>query len=910
VFKTVESCLKQYNYFLPKNRDLCIKYLKDNMEGATVFVLKTFIQTILKPIKDGLLRNKTIVQFLNELELVKPSDEFESVYLFTIIEYAKKGKEDELVMIFSENDVKNIFKTLFNEDFNDLGVLQRELDHQLHTSINIKLLKDCDRFPESEINEFIKLFKNEVRGLLSPTEIYLNNQYNNGTRETKGLLLDNGRSISSENLNREFKAQLEEIKSDINNNNISSPKNRLISLRERSWNNFNDSTKYFILIYLGNCSLKQKMQDDGAKYFIQALQFNPTSIEAIGYAISGYLYLGMKDDALRVYENIKNDPSIKAFTLKLLLEPFNYSEVLNKYKELNENDKKESDILYIITSLFFNHGRLPEALDFCEKLIDNFPSRIAYKEFYSQISYYYYGNENHVTVMHVNFSETKPILEKSLIYVEECLDYFLLTDLKEFKYDLLEYKSMFLHLLHDDTGALRVIDEALKIKNNDTYLLKNKALYLSCTKEYSKAIEILNSIEDKLHEKDSITTQLALCYFCNNEQDKAIKILEENFNKVNIEDKAHLNISLLLIKIYEACINDNIQNESEIVIDKIIKIYPANYVVLSYVSGLYYSKGNLIKSDSSILEAFEIFFKENNDSSEKNWFILVLELKRQNKRKEAISIYEKYTDVTIDNDFTYDLVSLYIEAGQREKALNIFSTLRLKYGVIKRFTYNEICVIIQNNDNDKAYEISKEYLKKINDIRVRNFVNGIDINKGHFKEVDSFLNSELDFLNINLDELKIVLDHMIAREMYEKALYISYEASRRFKSYQYNDFYIKVSLRINEFSISKTYLNLVEAKNDTIVFISNGNENFKYILEDRLADELMDNELNSENPLYYKLLNKKRGEVIKISEDGNNYTIENIEHKYVFKFHESIILASTKYNGFSSYQEKKLETIL
>lgn len=886
------------------------------LEKITYIVLKQILTKLILFARnygaEKLKNNKAYIEFLHELGYHKPDDDFESIYIHAIVIFAASGeKEEEVIKLFLEEEVKKAFFKAYK--INNIEGFEREINHQLHINPLVKNIKNWDKIPTNEITVFKEIFKKLNLDILSPTDVIILKEIMDNKDETKegfantqrqleeikAMFFSNNTGDTSEVLNKEFKAILDEYKELIDANKVDIPLQGLLNLKERNWNLFNSQTRYRILTNIGICYLRKDMQKESALFFIEALEFKSEDKEAITNAAIGYIFIDEISKAIVLAEKLGDINSAKILALKIRAKKIENDEIIH----LLENEENSNNEEFLLASInhFVNIQNYELAKKYCEKLMEVVPKTILYKEFYVQIVTNLYGSQNHMVVRDLQGLTSSPILNNVITLCDVCWQHYSKTDLRSNKAYLLAHKSMLLHLLGKEEEAFSVISDALKEKENDPYFLKHKGLFLASLSRHEEALAIFNEIKGKLKENDDITTLLGANYYLNSQKNEAIQVLEEALYEDSTDYHFNKNALLLLLHIYkkeyEIIDSEKVETNIKTIIDR----YPDNVAILADSCGYFRIKGNIEKANYFIEKALLIIRMSKVSSSD--LFIVSEELQNQGRFEEAIKIEEKIIDVNLNNHLTYNLAKLYQLAGKRDKALNIYQNLRSRYGVIEEITKHEVRIYQEIGDLVKASEIATQYVAVFNDIHAKIVLNGLNIRLEKFDKVNAFLNSHIDYFKLNLAESKSLLAQMFKMGLNEKAIDIAYELKRLNETPEYNDFYAYAIFSRKE-KQNDEYLNIQQIAINCVVFLKEKSGNIFHVILDKRDDELLkENEINQNVPLFNQLLGKQIGEKI---EYANRYTSEIVEiveikHKYIHNFHESLEKISTIYRGRSLF---------
>lgn len=137
----------------------------------SVSILVSIVKQFGKLTYSELQRDQKFIEFLNEHNLAKPKDEFENLYLFSLIRFSEKVTNPLLLHIFKNNDAILAFKENQRENNN---AYSRALNHILLTDIEVcknPELKKFNQIPEIDISYFEEIFKQLLKEIKTPLQL-------------------------------------------------------------------------------------------------------------------------------------------------------------------------------------------------------------------------------------------------------------------------------------------------------------------------------------------------------------------------------------------------------------------------------------------------------------------------------------------------------------------------------------------------------------------------------------------------------------------------------------------------------------------------------------------------------------------------------------------------------------------
>ncbi len=874
------------------------------IEKIGLLAIVKVIKIVAKHSYDELSKNSYFFSLLKEYGIEYPKDNFTSLYMHTCLLYASKGNHKELIELFLLYESKEAFKEEVSNG--KIGAFKRSLNHSLHTNKLVKELKSLDNFPSKDIEEFNCEYKLLLKKVASPvhTETFnklddisnnisigFNDQNRKMDQLQEGMSLILARSDDLSKLQDEYERQINDINKKIEIGLVKESISQLSNLKKAIWSNANDRIKFRILTNLGVAYYKEDNNKEASKYLIEAYKYNANSEIALSNIINAYLAENDLINANKYLADFFSEfpNSVKAYSSLIRLQ--NNITALNKIK--NEIPKLLRDNYEILLSFGIINQKLgyfDKSIRYIRKAIKKNPDDASLKEYLlNSILDKYSANFQVLNLRNID-KKAKDDLDEAISLIEELLIIYNNSDLLKRKAQLLMNKSIVLNLLNQYENSIIAIDDALKVHRNDPTLLKQRALLLAYNGKEDESRKTIEQIKN-LEMVPDLLCLLAELYRNDGNPEYGIEILE-NTKEMVFENEVDNHIKSVLLRLY-------IETRQEVKIEEIGSTEFQSDSVLDIINrskiDKYFSREK--EATESLLKA-----KQNIDrfTSHREKYLLAEELLGYNKISEAIDIFISIANLDIDNELTNKIGKLYYSIGEKGKCLKILQNLREQNGVTPN-TPIEISIYQEYNDYNNAIIIAEEYLVHYpNDILMKIRVAGINLRLDKYKSVDSFLLEDIEIGKLSKDELNSYLGLLIARNFREKLFKLIYEFRRVNNNSTGHTLYWSILLQfpMTEIEIISPSM----AIQDTVVTLKNeNNDSFSLIIEDRLTDQLLENEINVESEKYKLLKNKKVGDTVIFKSSSAVWTITSIANKMVYAFHESQKKCETIYSEKSPF---------
>ena len=481
------------------------------------------------------------------------------------------------------------------------------------------------------------------------------------------------------------------------------------------------------------------------------------------------------------------------------------------------------------------------------------------------------------------YESQKGQLQRAIGFLTEAWDCVSNTELKDYRADWIINRGIAHFHLGELTKATEDLDTALKIEKSNPILIKNRALLAFECGDIPKAVELLEKIQSA-PEVPEAPIILANILFASERLDEAITKLND-FLQTDLSPELQEKARHLLIDVYIA--DKRFDDALEISI-AMRESTPKSIPNLVDAARIFSASEKRDEAVSLLKEAYNYV----QDGEE---FLDIVELAAQlyihEQFKEAATLYKKLADTNLNSELTQWLIKSYYGAGEIGKALEICQKLREKYGPLENISEMEVVIYEEIGDMSQAETVCKDYLKKFpNDIDMRIRLGMILFRSNKEEEIDNVLESFPDSKNYSFLEnlslevcVQFVQLHQI-RLQPEKALKIMYEVRRtHFDKPDAHLRYIGIFFLVEK-EISEV-LNPTQVQKDTAVQINISDEDYWYIIEERVDADIKRDERDVNDPFVQQLLGKEKNAVIRIGE--KTVKIVDIKSKFSYAFQES-----------------------
>lgn len=680
-----------------------------------------------------------------------------------------------------------------------------------------------------------------------------------------------------------YNAQIDTAKLLLDTHNPEKALETLNKLKQTIWTQSGDIAKFRITTNIGFAYTQIGKPEEGARYFIEALQYNPTDEKALLNCATGFLLLNDSHSALEKIDEvlIKNPLSSRAISLKL---------------EAAKDDVKLEDLISLIPSSLKDDGsvnevvarlcmvrnRLVEAQSYLRQAISGSSEPETKARLAEVLLQQVLDDEVVVFGDHIGDVNRKR-LEEAISLFDEIWSIVEATEMRKYRTNWVLNRSMAKRLLGDTSGSLSDIELVLKVNPAGTEGVRAKAGFLFDTNKKQEAVEWLESNDEALSKEPSLNFMLAGILRELKQVDKSIDLLKKLIEKPDGETKSH-DAKRLLIQLY---LDKKDYSEAQ----KILDLIPDTdeFIVLNLIekSRIQTAQNQKDEALGSLQEAYS---RINDETTHRQKLELANALYLNQQYQEASLLFEGLINGAEEDELTRKYLDSLYRASKYTEALDFAEKMRSEAGLTKFILQIETAIYDEIGDPNKSESLCREYLSlhpDDKDIKIRLGVVLLRLQKN--AEIKPILSSITDTEGVDIAQFSQLINLYTEIGESEIALNLAYEFRRTFYSNpEAHLFYVNVFL--NSEKHSEEHLDKREAVIDTYVELVNQQGQITpYLLEQRKNPDFRSGEITPANDIFTQIVGKKIGEKILINEhSGEELTVKDVKSKYVFAFQESI----------------------
>lgn len=702
----------------------------------------------------------------------------------------------------------------------------------------------------------------------------------------------------SSDVTTEHQAELDHSRELLNRNE---PKQALVyleKLKGRIWYNSKPIVKFRLLTNIGASHLRLGDESSAARFFLEAVQYNPEDEKAILNSALAHLLQGTIQEARLGASRVLSMNPGNGMAYVILLQTYENEgiEFEDLVRKVPEGNRSLGDVAHALGRIARKKGNLEEASKWFEisvKQDDATTSDV--KGILGELLVEQCLKERDAIFSNQVSDLSRERLSRAIQLLSEAWGSVRHTDLRDLRHGWLAQRSVAKKMIGDVAGAIADMDAALELSPSNQVYLRHRAIYAYEKEDSVTAVNFLRRIPDSQRAPE-VTYLLAAFLGSQGKRAEAIRIARE-LAESNPLPPLDEDATQLLIKLY---IDENDIQEAKNTVAAMRAQDPTNVLTLVVAAQLSRSESDVDGALSYLSEAQKYVTDQTPFRHVQG---LADELYELDQFTDAAQLYKKIADIGLNSPLTRQLLRCYYRSGETGPALEICRGLREKYGPLKDIAEMESVAYEEIGDLANAHKVTEEYLVNFPGdagMTLRKAV--IDFRSGNTEELDCLLADGIDHSGLPLVPcIQLAQLHNI-RGNDRTAIDIMYETRRRL--FNESEAHLKyVGLFLNRSHKEETWLDTEKAAVDSAVCIedSSGGKEW-YIIDDREDADIGRKEITASHPLAKEMLGKKVGDQIVLKESQisrETGTIVELQSKYVYAFQDSLSNFETRFPNAS-----------
>jgi len=857
-----------------------------------ILKVKALLLKLLPESKKRMEQNYEGYKLLRAVNQTSLTDQFDSIYNEALLNFEQSNPKHSLLIDLLK---KSSSKQAFKDDF--YNATNSKFENSLEADLNVEekylVLKNANIDLKKEINEFIISFIEKLNQAKSPVAKELSDKVD----ELSGIILS---SIDLSKASFDISDHIAQITSLRNENKHDAVLQLLKSFKDKKWNSLSNELKHKVTLNIGATYFELDNKKEGAKYFIELLDYEVKIAESYGFAALGYSLLRDNENAVK-YANkaLQLDKDNENAYLALIFSNEETLEVKDLDALIPIEIQKLPGIAINIGSLMDRRGKLDEAFLIFQDLEKNHPKFDAFK---CDILVLLATNriksiEHSEDFIFGQLSENS--VEKSRYALEklnEAWEHVKNTDLRYSRAYILTNRGVANKILNNLQGAESDFKASLEL--NKTYFSYRHLLILNTDNqlEFSKILSEIETLTLTTTQKQEIQLFRIM-------GDVKSPNFSEEFDKLK-NDLPNVTSKQLQLEYYSAIcdillIQNNI-NESEKYGLEFVELNPNDPQGYCTLYQIYNKKGSPETADSYLLEAKKLI---KPDTSRLISVQIAETFTSKGDLTSAIEIFENIANLETPSKITKKLLQLYFKNGNFKSASDIINKLLKKYNTDPYLVDMLSAIYESSGQFDNAIQAINDYLQFDPGNKFMKYKLAMNYyKKSEFTLAFNVLDTIVDYTDIPLDPQFMIADTYIKAGKYDRGFEIAYQIR---------------SANYSNPSVHARYVQLLTTNPDlgaAHYFPTTISDNCFVGLTDEMAKPLsfiivpepkIQNEIANTEPLALKLIGKQIGDTVDIG-DGL-YTINSIMTKYTHALHNSTELLETRFRDQTPIKVMKLK---
>lgn len=871
----------------------CASEFADQTDPKTVEVDSNLLDKVITSLKDN-----DIVQ-LTQLKQSEKTAKITTLFRHCIIvpnhQLPKMDFERRIRPVIERTIIDFYSQLPFNQGAFNRIVLEYIQNNTKNQDDAHTMLTELSSKIDSVRNEVTQRLSEDIQAIKDDTEKIKDD--NKELKQTAGAILDEVRRINTPNndliktaIAKEHHAEIDNARNFLKKYKPKTSLELLEALKKRTGEDASDDLKFSLLTNMAAAQLAINAEQVAAELMIKAFRHKPKDEIALSNRALAHLLLReteyAADYAKQTLEKNPSNTDAYVILIGISTEEEPLDEVIAKVPDYLHDSPQ---IAYAISELAKQRGNFEAAKRWGEIMVSqdqgNAPD---FKAAFATILIKQVLEDNLAVGTSQLYKAQKEQLQRAIRFLTEAWDCVSNTELKDYRADWIINRGIAHFHLGELTKATGDLDTALEIEKSNPILIKDRALLAFKCGDIPKAVELLEKIQSAPEVPEALI-MLANFLLVSERLDESITKLND-FLQTDLSPELQEKASRLLIDVYIADKRFDDALEISIAMRESTPMSIANLVDAARI----YSANE--KRDEAISLLKEAYTYVQDGAEFLDIVMLADQLYIHEQFKEAATLYEKFADTHLNSELTQWLIKSYYGAGEIGKALEICQKLREKYGPLENISVMEVVIYEEIGDMIQAETVCKAYLNKFPtdyDMRIR--LGMIYSRSNKEMEIDNVLDGFPDFKNFSfLKDLPLEACFQLAqlyraRSKPEEALQVMYEARRtHFDNPDAHLLYIQVFLSVEK--EIPDVLKPTQVEEDTAVKINISDEDYWYIIEERVDADIKRDECDVNNPFAQQLTGKNIKDEVSLGEKMSGPKtgkIVDIKSKFSYAYQES-----------------------
>ncbi|WP_276347906.1 tetratricopeptide repeat protein [Daejeonella sp. JGW-45] len=853
-------------------------------------------------------------------------DDFDFTYLQSLSIYLL-DVEHQWGEIFQLEDVRKAFHTGYPA--NDMTEVRRLLDQHLHTTIKTGPLKDLNVVPSPLVDNFIDVYKTQVRDNLSPSHmesLRATAQISDTVDKSHNLLLElaervnNLAAVPLENymlrgdveqlIDTEHQAQLNQIKKAFDTHQIETAQQNLLGFKERIWEGTTDNIRFKVLNNIGYSFMLLNDFDAAIPYYEQAAAINPDHAANLSSLAGLYMVKKRYREAAPLAEKLSDSHPALKLALELYALPEN--EFPSDLDDLVPQELRDVPEL-LVALINISNKRMPQvALKYAKRLYELKTDSDNFIDIYCNIvCFVIVGDHVDFQTLELLSEEDKNHLRLAKRLLVQQWEKFKNTGQLQLQIPLLERLNLLQTVLDEQADALETAKQLLEIDPSNYFATKQAGVNFMFSQRYAEAADQFAKIGSDHPQLYEFHTSWLLALGKTNRMDDAKRIAHLQLDKPDILREDQQRILNTLAFLYA----ENQQYEEALnYIEKAALLNP-------YSLGVIADKAKILRATNRNQEAKNVetqmrslIAEHLSEQTIKDRYFAATYFLQFGKPKEAALLFETMTQPGRNHFLTYQLIDAWMRSGQKAKALPVCIDLRERFGPSPEYTTKEVAIYFHYHDYKQAEKILTEFVKHFpDDLSAQLNLAGLFHRNKNLNAFREFCNTDLSRFDFRPDQMWGYVELLRSGGYHDRCLKLLYDYRRANPSFESNQLFMNYCLADpNE----REHTAIPEKVSENVaVTLVCGKLTVCYVVLDLPGNQLKkhEGEINLQDPIYKLLDGQTIGKRIALHKNQDErWQITQILPLYTHVFQQALHQNTTIYaaqSGIISGEVNELSDI-
>lgn len=660
----------------------------------------------------------------------------------------------------------------------------------------------------------------------------------------------------------------------------------LQEIQEQRWDDADDNSKFRILTNIAAAQCHLDSAGEGADNFIKAYDFQPDLPKAQSNKAMAHIFKGEYQSAVDQANEVlnKNPIDIQASSAKiqaLAHSGVDFESIVKKVDTTVLDDPTVAHALSFAAKILGLDDKSIEYLEIAAtKDSDNDPNVLADLGIAILESVI---NKDRAARKGLLTPEQTQKVSRAVSLLQKAWDRLPNTEDRKHKSAWLFDIAMGYRVLGEDCYAEKASEELINlVPNNDMYT-KNAAVIAMESKKFDVAEKLFKAMIKNSSDLPELPVMLVDALRFQEKYAEALELAKEYLDTHDVDSELYTD---MCESMFEILIQQDKYEEARTLADELLLSPKSKVFGFLFLARLDRIEQNS-ESSSRNLEQAQLLVSKDAPIA------LVLSVAEEAYLSERFDIasvgYARVFNSVSDNSYAQRYLDSLYRSGRYKDAIDVAAAIRKQSGTSRYITQFEWGSYLELQDLPNARSVLGMYISDHPDDEEARLSRAIiDLRSKKFKELDEYLDSEINLEGLGLLS-EIQLSNLYqSRNQHIRTLEIIYDARRRYPDdADAHSAYVSIFLGLENSKEVSELLKIKTVQSNTALIYDGGH----FLVEATYEPQISKSEISTEDAKKRGYIGKKKGDLIVLSHNHlskRELEIKEVQSKYVFALQDSM----------------------